>query len=421
MNKKLPRVVTLSRRRFGAIFGAFGLSAGAAGCKETIAIGMGLPADAFDGPKDYSPPAPPAPFEQRSFCELYYERFGSYHAFALGRYYGVEHAIDGAQIDLQIFKFPVVRTHDINSDVIGYNPNRTATEVLFKINVEEGRAAKAEFKPRLTLTFDTGERFVVDARIVYRNTYYYRNEQIGRKNSGRYFALSIADCSGICGSLNRARFQGDPQADYDLRDQEADKVAPVVAAMRRASTLTLSVVDMNDGQDFGSTRISLAGVSRGLDTAAAKNAEVMAQEKETHCYIPGNSDMPHGKQTVGAVPFCFLTTACCEAVGLPDECSELQTARRFRDHWLAHQPGGRAEIDHYYAVAPKIVQTIDAQPGATAFWRKLYVTRIIPWVILIKLGFNRQAHRLYRHMVSDLEARVCNRAALDHGLSTPAA
>lgn len=32
--------------------------------------------------------------------------------------------------------------------------------------------------------------------------------------------------------------------------------------------------------------------------------------------------------------WCFLTTACCKYKGLPDDCAELETLRRFRDNYL---------------------------------------------------------------------------------------
>lgn len=45
---------------------------------------------------------------------------------------------------------------------------------------------------------------------------------------------------------------------------------------------------------------------------------------------------------------CYLTTACVEAKGLPDDCEELTILRDFRDHWLKKQPGGAEEIAEYH-------------------------------------------------------------------------
>ena len=39
---------------------------------------------------------------------------------------------------------------------------------------------------------------------------------------------------------------------------------------------------------------------------------------------------------------CFLTSACTEARGLPDDCHELTVLRSFRDGYLRSQPEGEA-------------------------------------------------------------------------------
>ena len=44
---------------------------------------------------------------------------------------------------------------------------------------------------------------------------------------------------------------------------------------------------------------------------------------------------------------CFLTSACTEARGLPDDCHELTVLRSFRDGYLRSQPEGEAEIAEY--------------------------------------------------------------------------
>lgn len=56
----------------------------------------------------------------------------------------------------------------------------------------------------------------------------------------------------------------------------------------------------------------------------------------------GGSKDPHYKK--GSKTFssegCFLTSACTEAHGLPDDCYELTTLRKYRDSILAKQTGG---------------------------------------------------------------------------------
>jgi len=64
---------------------------------------------------------------------------------------------------------------------------------------------------------------------------------------------------------------------------------------------------------------------------------------------------------------CFITTATCETLGKPDNCYELNLFRDFRDNWLERQPDGKALIQEYYDVAPKIVNSINKRKDANIF------------------------------------------------------
>lgn len=57
---------------------------------------------------------------------------------------------------------------------------------------------------------------------------------------------------------------------------------------------------------------------------------------------------------------CFITTACIESRGLPVDCYELETLRKFRDNWVSKHENGPAEIGIYYEIAPKIVEKLVA-------------------------------------------------------------
>jgi|GEM_PF-2392431 len=96
---------------------------------------------------------------------------------------------------------------------------------------------------------------------------------------------------------------------------------------------------------------------------------------------------------------CFLTTAACDGVGLADDCWELRTLRRFRDGWLARQPGGAEDIARYYREAPAIAEKLRSDPEALL---KLYWTRIIPSALAAQFGANHLARRLYTGMMHDL-------------------
>ncbi|WP_397544484.1 CFI-box-CTERM domain-containing protein [Roseovarius salis] len=102
---------------------------------------------------------------------------------------------------------------------------------------------------------------------------------------------------------------------------------------------------------------------------------------------------------------CFLTTACCDAFGRPDDGFELSTLRRFRDGWLARQPGGAEEIETYYRIAPHICAAIGADPRGRHELRRIYGATVLPCVVLVRLGLRQPARSLYRRLVKRLQTK----------------
>lgn len=72
-------------------------------------------------------------------------------------------------------------------------------------------------------------------------------------------------------------------------------------------------------------------------------------------YAPKNTGDPM-KEPSG----CFLTSACVEYLGLPDDCKELTTLRTIRDKVLKATGEGRGLVDEYYRIAPALVEKINA-------------------------------------------------------------
>ncbi|MBD2440138.1 DUF4157 domain-containing protein [Nostoc sp. FACHB-110] len=99
---------------------------------------------------------------------------------------------------------------------------------------------------------------------------------------------------------------------------------------------------------------------------------------------------------------CFITTACVESKGLPDDCYELTTLRAFRDTYMRTVPYGESLISHYYEVAPKIVAHIQKQPHTQEILADLY-ERITEAVRLIEAGENQVALQYYCALVRELE------------------
>lgn len=106
---------------------------------------------------------------------------------------------------------------------------------------------------------------------------------------------------------------------------------------------------------------------------------------------------------------CFLTTACCDLIGLSDDCFELRALRRFRDEVLAGFPQGEGEIAFYYEAAPLILARMKAA-GAERSLLGYYVTHILPCALMARAGLGRPTYWLYR----DLMWRLCRRYLPDH-------
>ncbi len=98
---------------------------------------------------------------------------------------------------------------------------------------------------------------------------------------------------------------------------------------------------------------------------------------------------------------CFITSATLRTLNKPDDCYELQTFRRFRDTWLKETHP--EDIVHYYLVAPKIVEAIDAKDDSKEIYESIWRTRLQKCLALIENEENESAYREYKSMVEELE------------------
>ena len=102
---------------------------------------------------------------------------------------------------------------------------------------------------------------------------------------------------------------------------------------------------------------------------------------------------------------CFITTATCLALGKGDDCTELNTFRKYRDSWLAKMPGGLKLIKEYYETAPTIVAAIENNAEREAIYDEIWHKHLTPCLIMIENGNNEEALRHYSDMVSLLKTK----------------
>lgn len=112
---------------------------------------------------------------------------------------------------------------------------------------------------------------------------------------------------------------------------------------------------------------------------SCRNYEYEGKDTKGYCsyyrsyYYPDDS-CSHWDQsnTCESSTGCFLTTACCEYKGLPDDCEELTVMRAFRDNYLSKTPVGRRCIQIYYEEAPRIVNQIEKSPFRDKILEEIY-------------------------------------------------
>lgn len=97
---------------------------------------------------------------------------------------------------------------------------------------------------------------------------------------------------------------------------------------------------------------------------------------------------------------CYLTTACCQIMGMKDDCPPLTNLRNLRDSYIAKLPDGPAEIAYYYLTAPRILERM-----TPAELRSLFSETIKPASDLVDEGKYKEAYEMYQGMVYSLAKR----------------
>ena len=139
-----------------------------------------------------------------------------------------------------------------------------------------------------------------------------------------------------------------------------------------------------------------SGYSCELKREKEGNSSIDSDTVHRYCWGYHYEECPRykgGQSSSG----CFLTSACVEAKGLPDDCYELTTLRRFRDEYMRSKPNGVSDICEYYHTAPVIVEKIKQLPNALEAFEKLYNELVVPCVNLIEADKNEEAYIAYRN------------------------
>lgn len=101
---------------------------------------------------------------------------------------------------------------------------------------------------------------------------------------------------------------------------------------------------------------------------------------------------------------CFITTACAKAKGLPDNCVELNTLRKFRDQYVKSLSDGEKIIKHYYKIAPLIVKRIDQLNNSKDIYFTIWED-VLNCVDLINSNNYNKAMEEYYRIIKELERK----------------
>ena len=132
-----------------------------------------------------------------------------------------------------------------------------------------------------------------------------------------------------------------------------------------------------------------------------RKEEIKKEEKKENIVVNKIKNF-FGKLFEEPYDTCYLTTACMKHLkeNFDDNCEELRTLRWFRDYFVSKE-----DIEHYYEVAPLIVDAINKLDNSTEVYEYIYNMVVCPCVKAIKNEDYLFAYNRYKYTVYELEAK----------------
>jgi hypothetical protein len=173
----------------------------------------------------------------------------------------------------------------------------------------------------------------------------------------------------------------------DIFDDKVSIVLPLACAplLRESKTLEMAI-KLGEKEECRFT-LNCEDLRKALDWASERQGTLATSYDSKACTPPAEG--------------CFITTACCEVLGLTDDCFELNALRHYRDRVLAGMPGGKDDIALYRRIAPSILERLPEQQRVPRLL-SVHARFILPSAMAARLGRNRLAYRLYARMMREL-------------------
>lgn len=112
---------------------------------------------------------------------------------------------------------------------------------------------------------------------------------------------------------------------------------------------------------------------------------------------------------------CYLTSACMKHMqeNFDDNCEELMILRWFRDKFVSQE-----DIEHYYKIAPIIVEAIDEIEDNNSIYNYIYNNIVNACVVAIKNGDYDFAYNRYKNSILVLEEQFARPKLTDRLVKT---
>lgn len=173
----------------------------------------------------------------------------------------------------------------------------------------------------------------------------------------------------------------------DIFDDKVSIVLPLACAPLLRESKTLEMAIKLGAKEECRFTLNCEDLRKALDWSSEHQSTLASDYEAKTCTPPAQG--------------CFITTACCEVLGLADDCFELNALRHYRDRVLATKPGGKDDIALYYRVAPAILERLPEQQRPRRLL-SIYARFILPCAIAARLGCNALAYRRYARMMREL-------------------
>ena len=124
---------------------------------------------------------------------------------------------------------------------------------------------------------------------------------------------------------------------------------------------------------------------------------------------------PDKSDTSSGIGGCYLTSACMKysQEKFDDNCYELTVLRWFRDNFVSKE-----DIEHYYEVAPIIVETINKEEKSDIIYNYIYDNVVDYCVEQIEKGNYDAAYNRYKSSVLTLENNFAKTALVSRLVKT---